>query len=170
MTLRGSTGVFGVHRGSWGVPTPIGGPIGDSGGHHDPMGVYRGIRGLQGILGGPRTHWGSPRGLWRPPRLYGICRGTRGPQEILGGPRTPWGVYGGGSIGGPPHLLQQVRLLDGLQDALLGGVLDLPPHDELVQDEVGLLEVEDDVKLADLPGKRGGHDQLGGPRPPRVGG
>jgi len=45
MTLLGSTGVFGVHRGSWGVPTPIGGPIGDFGGHHDPMGVYRGIRG-----------------------------------------------------------------------------------------------------------------------------
>jgi len=67
MTLWESTGVLGVYRGSWVAPTPIGGPTGDSGGHHDPMGVYRGIRGLQGILGGPKTRWGVYRGLWRTP-------------------------------------------------------------------------------------------------------
>ena len=48
------------------------------------------------------------------------------------------------------HLLQLVGLLDGLQDALLGRLLGLSAQQELVQDEVGLLKVKDDVKLADL--------------------
>lgn len=54
-----------------------------------------------------------------------------------------------------PYLLQQVCLLDGLQHTLLGGVLDVSPHQKLVQDEVGLLKVEDDVQLAHLGGGGG---------------
>ena len=49
-----------------------------------------------------------------------------------------------------PHLLQKVCLFDGLEDALFRRVLDLSAHQELVQDEVGLLEVKDDVQLAHL--------------------
>lgn len=84
-------------------------------------------------------------------------------------PELPMGFWGHcpprrggwGSGWGGPHLLQQVCLLDGLQHALLGGVLDLPPHHELIQDEIGLLEVEDDVQLTHLGG-RGGTEIRGG--------
>ena len=48
------------------------------------------------------------------------------------------------------HLLQQVLGSDGLEDVLLGGLLDLPTDQQLVQHEIGLLEVEDDVQLAHL--------------------
>lgn len=51
-----------------------------------------------------------------------------------------------------PYLLEQVCLLNSLQHTLLGGVLDITPHQELIQDEVGLLKVEDDVQLAHLGG------------------
>lgn len=51
-----------------------------------------------------------------------------------------------------PYLLQQVGLLDGLQHTLFGSVLDITPHEKLIQDEVGLLKVEDDVQLAHLGG------------------
>lgn len=51
-----------------------------------------------------------------------------------------------------PYLLQQVGLLDGLQHVLLGRLLGLPAQQELVQDEVGLLKVEDDVQLTHLRG------------------
>ena len=45
-------------------------------------------------------------------------------------------------------LLVVVCELDLLEDGLLRRLLDLARHDELVQDEVRLLEVEDDVQLA----------------------
>lgn len=48
------------------------------------------------------------------------------------------------------YLLQQVGLLNGLKHTLLGGVLDVPTHQKLIQDKVGFLKVEDDVQLADL--------------------
>lgn len=44
-------------------------------------------------------------------------------------------------------LLQQVSLLNSLQHTLLGSVLDIAPHQKLIQDEVGLLKVKDDVQL-----------------------
>ncbi len=47
----------------------------------------------------------------------------------------------------PAHLVV-VRKLDLLEDGLLGRLLDLSGHDQLVKDEVGLLKVEDDVQLA----------------------
>lgn len=49
------------------------------------------------------------------------------------------------AAGPPPYLLQQVTLFNGLENALLGSVLHLAAHQELVQDEVGLLKVENDV-------------------------
>lgn len=49
-----------------------------------------------------------------------------------------------------PHLLQEIRLLDGFQDVLLRRLLSLAAQQELVQDEIRLLEVKDDVQLADL--------------------
>lgn len=49
-----------------------------------------------------------------------------------------------------PYLLKQVSLLDSLQYTLLRGVLDISTHQELIQDEVGLLKVEDDVQLTYL--------------------
>ena len=49
-----------------------------------------------------------------------------------------------------PDLLQQVRLLDGLQDVLLGRLLSFPAQQELVQDEVSLLEVKNNVQLTNL--------------------
>lgn len=51
------------------------------------------------------------------------------------------------------YLLQQVSLFDGLQDTLLGRILNLSSHQELVQDEVGLFKVEDDVQLTHLHGQ-----------------
>lgn len=53
-----------------------------------------------------------------------------------------------------PYLLQEICLFNGFQDALLGGVLHLPPHQELVQDEVGFFKVENDVQFTHL-GRRG---------------
>ena len=57
------------------------------------------------------------------------------------------------SIVGCTDLLEDVLGRDGLQDVLLGRFLDLTAHQQLVQDEVRLLEVEDDVQLADLEEK-----------------
>lgn len=48
------------------------------------------------------------------------------------------------------YLLQQVSLLDRLQDVLLGRLLGFSAQKKLVEDEVGLLEVEDYVQLAHL--------------------
>lgn len=48
------------------------------------------------------------------------------------------------------YLLQQVSLLNGLKHTLLGGVLDIPTHQKLIQDKVGFLKVEDDVQLTYL--------------------
>jgi hypothetical protein len=45
-------------------------------------------------------------------------------------------------------LLVVVCKLNLLEDSLLARLLQLPCHDELVEDEVGLLKVEDDVELA----------------------
>ena len=39
---------------------------------------------------------------------------------------------------------------DGFQDVLLGRFLNFAAEEKLVEHEVGLLEVEDDVKLANL--------------------
>lgn len=50
------------------------------------------------------------------------------------------------------YLLQQVSLLNSLQHTLLGSVLDIAPHQKLIQDEVGLLKVKDDVQLTHLGG------------------
>lgn len=50
------------------------------------------------------------------------------------------------------YLLQQVGLLDGLQHVLLGSLLGLSTQQELIQDEVGLLKVEDNIQLAHLWG------------------
>lgn len=90
----------------------------------------------------------------------GGCGGV--PVLLVGhqkAPVSPYGVLGllvpprgGRGSGWGPHLLQQVSLLNGLQDAFLGGVLDFPPHHEFIQDEISLLEVEDDVQLTDLGG------------------
>lgn len=44
-------------------------------------------------------------------------------------------------------LLQQIRLLDGFQDILLGRLLSLASQQELVQDKIRLLEVKDDIQL-----------------------
>lgn len=49
-----------------------------------------------------------------------------------------------------PHLLQEIRLLDGFQDVLLRRLLSLASQQELVQDEIRLLEVKDDIQLTDL--------------------
>ncbi len=49
-----------------------------------------------------------------------------------------------------PHLLQQICLLDGFQDVFLRRLLSLASQQELVQDEIRLLEVKDDIQLADL--------------------
>ena len=46
-------------------------------------------------------------------------------------------------------LLIVVGEFDLFQNRLLGSLLHLPGHDELVEDEVSLLKVEDDVQLAD---------------------
>lgn len=54
------------------------------------------------------------------------------------------------SIIGCTDLLEHVLRGDGFEDVLLGRFLDLATHQQLVQDEVGLLEVEDDVQLAYL--------------------
>lgn len=51
-----------------------------------------------------------------------------------------------------PYLLQQVGLLNSLQHTLFRGVLDITPHQKLIQDEVGLLKVKDDVQLTYLEG------------------
>ena len=45
-------------------------------------------------------------------------------------------------------LLELVSLFYLCEDSLLGGFLHLAPQHKLVQDEVGLLEVEDDVQFA----------------------
>lgn len=50
------------------------------------------------------------------------------------------------------HLLQHVWGFDGAIHHLFGRLLDLPPHQELVQDEVSLLEVKDDIQLTHLRG------------------
>ena len=47
-------------------------------------------------------------------------------------------------------LLHEVLSRNGLEDVLLGGLLDLSPDNELVEHEVRLLEVEDDIQLAHL--------------------
>ena len=47
-------------------------------------------------------------------------------------------------------LLHEVLSRNGLEDILLGGLLDLSPDNELVEHEVRLLEVEDDIQLAHL--------------------
>lgn len=50
------------------------------------------------------------------------------------------------------HLLQHVWGFDAAIHRLFGRLLDLSPHQELIQDEVSLLEVKDDVQLAHLRG------------------
>ena len=50
------------------------------------------------------------------------------------------------------HLLKHVRGLNTTSHSLLGGLLDLPSDQELIQDEVGLLKVKDDVQLTYLQG------------------
>ena len=47
------------------------------------------------------------------------------------------------------YLLHEILRGDGLEHVLLGRLLDFAAQKELVQHEVGLLEVEDDVELAD---------------------
>lgn len=65
------------------------------------------------------------------------------------------------------YLLQQVSLLDGLEHTLLGGVLDVPTHQKLIQDKVGFLKVEDDVQLTYLgEGGDGKAEHPGTPQPP----
>jgi hypothetical protein len=49
------------------------------------------------------------------------------------------------------YLLHEVLGSYGLEDILLGRLLDLAPDDELVKHEVRLLKVEDDVQLTYLP-------------------
>lgn len=46
--------------------------------------------------------------------------------------------------------MQNVLCCYRFKDVLLGRLLDLAAHQQLVEDEVGLLEVEDDVELAHL--------------------
>ncbi|KAF3832845.1 hypothetical protein F7725_026510 [Dissostichus mawsoni] len=48
---------------------------------------------------------------------------------------------------------KQVSLLDGLQHVLLRRLLSLSPQQELIQDEVGLLKVEDNIQLTNLCGQ-----------------
>lgn len=48
------------------------------------------------------------------------------------------------------HVFQAVLLADATQDVLLAALLHLSGEQQLVQDEVGLLEIEDDVQLADV--------------------
>ena len=48
------------------------------------------------------------------------------------------------------HLLQPVLRPDHAQHVLLATLLHLARQQQLVEDEVGLLEVEDDVQLADV--------------------
>lgn len=48
------------------------------------------------------------------------------------------------------YLLQQVSLLYGLQYVLLGRFLSLPSQQEFIQNEVGFLKVEYNVKLTNL--------------------
>lgn len=55
---------------------------------------------------------------------------------------------------GASHLLQHVWGFDGAVHNLLGGFLDFPSHEELVQDKIGLLKVKDYVELAHLGRKK----------------
>ena len=48
------------------------------------------------------------------------------------------------------HLLQPILGANNAEDILLRTLLHLPGEEEFVEDEVGLLEVEDDVQLADV--------------------
>lgn len=51
------------------------------------------------------------------------------------------------------YILNVVLATDSSDDVPLAGLLDLTAEDELVEDEEGLLEVKDDVQLADLKWK-----------------
>lgn len=48
------------------------------------------------------------------------------------------------------HVLQAVLLADASQHVLLATLLKLTSYQELVEDEVGLLEIEDDVQLTNI--------------------
>lgn len=51
------------------------------------------------------------------------------------------------------NLLQQILSVDGFQDDLLVRLLNFAAQHQLVQDEVGLLEVENYIQLAHLTGR-----------------
>lgn len=65
------------------------------------------------------------------------------------------------------HLLQHVGGFDGAIHHLFGRLLDLPPHQELVQDEVSLLEVKDDIQLTHLRGDTEAEGETYGETPAR---
>jgi hypothetical protein len=56
----------------------------------------------------------------------------------------------GDSISTYFHILQTVLLANTSQDILFAALLHLTRQEELVEDEIGFLEIEDDVELADV--------------------
>lgn len=67
------------------------------------------------------------------------------------------------------HLLQHVRGFDAAIHRLFGRLLDLSPHQELIQDEVSLLEVKDDIQLTHLRGDAEAEGENHGDRRPLSG-
>lgn len=53
-------------------------------------------------------------------------------------------------LAGHTYLLQEIRLLDGFQHVLLGGLLRLAAQQELIQDKISLLKIKDDIQLTHL--------------------
>lgn len=49
------------------------------------------------------------------------------------------------------HVFEAVLLTNTPQHILLAALLQFPREEQLVQNEVGFLEIEDDVQLADIP-------------------
>lgn len=141
LTAREAVGGDNWHRGAMGPSTS------------HPMGS-----GLEGKL--DRWAWWGPdtTGKGTPSVAGRVSRGGRVPSAVM--------LFLLLTVPGP-YLLQQVGLLDSLQHTLLGGVLDVPSHQKLIQDEVGLLKVEDDVQFAHLgQGGEGRVAHQGAPSPP----